>query len=697
MAAVDWNTPTARQNVAWTAVAIDTNERSLGFVSAIDSPASLRTPAPRRSALCTARSWIVMGSVAVLAAVGLAVGLVIRNRQSLYPSGIVPRPSSSTTMTISLGMSHVQLQAGGRVYNMSVMAYNNTFLGPPITLLAGDTPIQLRLSLVNDLPAEQATPANPGPCYNLSTAGGVLPAANMNNPHGARTTNLHQHGLAVTAAVDAVDLHIPPGASHTYEHSIAPTTPSAFSWYHPHKHGSAITQVAHGLAGVVLVRGQGGLDASLAGAEEVVVAVSELNLYKDAPSASNGNGTSYSNDPVSFACAAQGGFRGPPYDLKVLLVNGQPVAYADRALNATNLQPWLFDPASLPVPTVQVRPGALLWLRILNARPFDFMALGIDSGLTAAGGADAAQAGLEAYLLAIDGYSLAAPQPLRAGLPFAPGYNNATGYILGPGGRVDIAIRIPLAAAEGTQYALATRLYTDCQPDPIGVCWSDGFTYPAATLYRINVTGPPLAAAVEVPTALAVPPSQELPLLPADVTARRVFTLAENIDGGGTTLDPRPAPPDPSMITGNPGPTGAGWVEGYYLNQGNGSGQAYSANASVAWGATEEWQVDNISPDPHPFHLHLVPAYVVGLWRIAQPVVAGTAYVSTLPVDGPSIISQGFWADVVSIPSGYRAVLRIPFRDLTEAGSAVYHCHSDHHATFGMMGTFDYGSGRRRQ
>lgn len=70
-------------------------------------------------------------------------------------------------------------------------------------------------------------------------------------------TNLHFHGSHVSPKgnSDNVLLSINPGETFEYEYHLPPTHPPGLYWYHPHLHKYTDDQVAGGLAGAIMVRG----------------------------------------------------------------------------------------------------------------------------------------------------------------------------------------------------------------------------------------------------------------------------------------------------------------------------------------------------------------------------------------------------------------------------------------------------------
>jgi FtsP/CotA-like multicopper oxidase with cupredoxin domain len=121
-------------------------------------------------------------------------------------------------------------------------SYNGQLVGPIIEVRPGDT---LNVFLNNKLPQPQPPPPPP-------------PGGNPNNtPHGFNVTNLHFHGLHVSPAgnSDNVMIAAGPGDRLQYEVKIPRDHPAGTYWYHPHKHGSVTLQVASGMAGAIIIRG----------------------------------------------------------------------------------------------------------------------------------------------------------------------------------------------------------------------------------------------------------------------------------------------------------------------------------------------------------------------------------------------------------------------------------------------------------
>lgn len=144
--------------------------------------------------------------------------------------------------------------------------YNAMIPGPTLRLRGGDT---LRLTQFNHLP--------PNEPFN----------GDHNTPHDFNTFNLHTHGLHVSPAGDADNIfrefdpadpddNVAPHYVSTID--IPANHPAGTFWYHPHNHGSVSTQLAGGMAGVLIVEGDVDRVPEIAAAADVVVCINELKV-----------------------------------------------------------------------------------------------------------------------------------------------------------------------------------------------------------------------------------------------------------------------------------------------------------------------------------------------------------------------------------------------------------------------------------
>jgi FtsP/CotA-like multicopper oxidase with cupredoxin domain len=128
--------------------------------------------------------------------------------------------------------------ADGEPQQVEMLTYNGRLVGPTIRVRRGTL---VRVLVKNGLPGKDA-----------NTHEGDI-------PHGMCTTNLHTHGLHVSPQdpADNIFLAIKPKAEHLYEYRIPHDHPAGTFWYHAHKHGSVAYQLTNGMAGALIVDGDG--------------------------------------------------------------------------------------------------------------------------------------------------------------------------------------------------------------------------------------------------------------------------------------------------------------------------------------------------------------------------------------------------------------------------------------------------------
>jgi len=114
----------------------------------------------------------------------------------------------------------------------------------------------------------------PGPVLELH-AGDTVRLRHSNRLE--EPTNLHYHGLHVAPGgfADNVFLEIPPGETVQYEFPVPAKHPGGTFFYHSHVHGYTARQLAAGMAGFLIVRGD--LDEI----PEVAAATEHLLMLKD--------------------------------------------------------------------------------------------------------------------------------------------------------------------------------------------------------------------------------------------------------------------------------------------------------------------------------------------------------------------------------------------------------------------------------
>ncbi|QQE65914.1 hypothetical protein GFS31_26060 [Leptolyngbya sp. BL0902] len=149
--------------------------------------------------------------------------------------------SEAGRLEIDLTASLNQVSLDGR--SATLMTYNQQIPGPQLEVRSGDR-LQIRFTNALDQP-----------------------------------TNLHYHGLHLppTGLADDPFRTVAPGETALYDFQIPDQHPSGFFWYHPHVHGLVASQVFHGLAGTILVRGEDEAP-ELQSAQEAVLVLQDFDL-----------------------------------------------------------------------------------------------------------------------------------------------------------------------------------------------------------------------------------------------------------------------------------------------------------------------------------------------------------------------------------------------------------------------------------
>ena len=155
------------------------------------------------------------------------------------------------------------LQQGKEVTkDLHLRGYGGELVGPTFVVKPGDT---LKIRLNNLLPPEthrmECDMTDPNAHCDHTT------------PHAFNTTNLHTHGLHVdpNGKSDNVFIKLEGGESFDYEIHIPEDHAAGTFWYHAHVHGSTTVQVASGVHGAIIVRGDYDEVPEIAQAEERVM------------------------------------------------------------------------------------------------------------------------------------------------------------------------------------------------------------------------------------------------------------------------------------------------------------------------------------------------------------------------------------------------------------------------------------------
>ncbi|MEU9194588.1 multicopper oxidase family protein [Streptomyces hundungensis] len=261
------------------------------------------------------------------------------------------RSSRRGALSTSLAVRFTELDLPG-FDPIRTRTYEGSVPGPTLRLRAGE---RLELSQINGLPP------------NHDDAG----SRPYNHPHAFNTFNLHTHGLHVDPGgiADNVLRAFPPAARHgaripAYRSviDIPRDHPDGTFWYHPHHHGSSATQLAGGMAGVIVIEGATDQVPQIAAAREVVVCVNELKLVERLPS----------------------GWEVPDLTSERALSTAKPVFLVNGAVR----------------PTISAVPGEVQRWRLVNAGGFTALALTLN--------------GHKLHEIARDGITFARPAPRDA-------------------------------------------------------------------------------------------------------------------------------------------------------------------------------------------------------------------------------------------------------------------------------------------
>jgi FtsP/CotA-like multicopper oxidase with cupredoxin domain len=194
----------------------------------------------------------------------------------------------------------------------------------------------------------------------------------------------------------------------------------------------------------------------------------------------------------------------------------------------------------------------------------------------------------------------------------------ALDLVMPPGKRFDVLVTAP---AEPGRYSFETVSYDQ-----------GGDRYPQDTLMTVDVQGDPADPLPPLTEGLAEPSG----LAEAEVAERRTFVFSGDDDTNNLAINGMPFDMD-------------------------------RIDAEPRLGTVEEWTIENVTSEQHPFHIHVNDFEV-------------------LSVNGVPYAANGE-QDTVVLPPGGQVVVRIGFFDFT--GKFVFHCHILAHEDGGMMATVE--------
>src|ERR1051325_2137788 len=217
------------------------------------------------------------------------------------------------------------LHAGIASDGKSSFFFNGQPNAPTLRLSPGD---QLKITYVNDLPAEPPGKCLAGPCMGM--------------------TNLHFHGLTVAPDApqdDVLGMVAMPGQSLRYTVRIPKDHPPGLYWYHTHPHGESYQQALDGMSGAIVIEGIESYFPALAGLPERVLVVRGRSIENDPQSADLKRRVELSSD----VCGAE-----PEATEEIFTVNG-----AVR-------------------PQIELAPGERQFWRLVNASADRYLDLQLD-------------------------------------------------------------------------------------------------------------------------------------------------------------------------------------------------------------------------------------------------------------------------------------------------------------------------------
>ncbi|AXY43161.1 multicopper oxidase family protein [Halomonas sp. JS92-SW72] len=436
-------------------------------------------------------------------------------------------------------------------------------------------------------------------------------------------TTVHWHGVPVPQAQDGAPWDaVAPGESRRYHYTF-PEGSAGLHWFHPHPHQGTARQVAHGLAGALLVRPP--QDVLPMEVEEHLLVVSDLRLTATGEVAPH---------------TAEDWLNGREGEL--LLVNGQRE------------------------PRLDVAPGTTLRLRLINACAGRYLRLRLEEH--------------ELTLIGTDGGLIERPQPLEE-LLITPG--ERADLLVRVSEQVEG--RFWLASHPYERGWMGDRPpHLDQVAPLLAIHTRNSGVQPAVTLPdRLGSVEPLVEPAVQRRVELTeVMPGHDdngaghgeeggMPDAGHDEHGGMSGASDDHdAHGGGHG----------AAQNGHGGGHGNGHGNGHDMSEMAGrpevdfliNGRAFAMDEILfegQAGEVEEWEVFNNSHMDHPFHVHGTHFQVIatrdaeGEWR-----------------DAPWLA----WKDTVNLAPYQRLKLRMVFR---EPGDWLLHCHIIEHEELGMMAT----------
>lgn len=467
----------------------------------------------------------------------------------------------------TLTTQYAKYQLGG--YTFHTRTYNGAIPGPTLHVNTGeylDVQIRNRLPknpktkcpppgtelLIPDIRTEEEAMQKPKRYVRVRATN---PIDCMNNPHDLNTTNLHVHGIQTvphlfnplgTELASSHMIAVEPGKSFSYHLPVPANHPSGLHWYHPHHHGSTDVQVGGGMAGLIVVHGPIDQVPEIAAAREVRLVIQSLNVNKGPQ-----RPVVLQQEYVPYVTEPNGGyFVDTQYTMYTVAVQTDasnsfaPVSFLNRLESS-------FTP--YPAPSLNVSPGEVIRLRLLNGTNADTLPLMFP--------------GVEAWQIGFDGVNLLAPSlkdMSGTGPDLTPtNFINAPVRMTVPGNRIEFLIKMP--DAPGT-YTLSSKN-------------AEAIHGPASDIALLNFVSSGPKKSMGLPNTLPKPEREYFDVPPNPF--QRTFTFSFKQDTTGRIL------------------TGFNFLvnDTLYMES--------DVPTYVPLNAVEEWEIRNTTGAIHPFHIHV--------------------------------------------------------------------------------------------
>jgi L-ascorbate oxidase len=622
---------------------------------------------------------------------GVQQGVAPRITLQAAPAASRMTTKKSLDLDIVYTRSHLYNPSTRRDDDVNLRSYtgaginpNARFVAPTIEINPGDT---VDITLHNKLPADPS-------CTGMD----MTPDA----PHCFNGTNLHSHGLWVspTGNSDNVLLSINPGVSFQYEYNVPPDHPAGTFWYHTHRHGSTALQVASGMAGALIIRGDRLPTPSAHGDVDTLL--------------KNRDGTPFTErilvlQQIAYACLDKDG----NIKVKTEKINGKDVVvawvcdpgdtgvvefYADKNRRGLGPQDWAQSGRytsvnGLVLPTFAAKQGAIERWRLIHAGIRDTIQLQFYKrkpgapavGLVAAAATDTYISNncsgdpLPYQVIASDGLTMAAAQQMTVDT-LQPGYRSDALVVFPDAGSYCVVNAQVSASSSVTRSAATPRLIGFVDVAPGTAVGGDIRGYVTDNLVAAAETAMPPdvrdAVVADLKNGLHLTWFTPHPdIADAEVKGHQYLTFFIDTSTPDTKFQVSSTPFDQFD------------PKSYDPNR---------IDRILMLGNVDEWQLQSRFVS-HPYHIHVNPFQVVKIIDPNGKDVSAPGAVddadTTSPPDPQYPGLKGVWKDTlwvkslipnVDYPKGvYTLVIRTRYQRYI--GEYVLHCHILDHEDQGMM------------